>query len=766
MSPSTPSNRLPNSITSLLARLRRAVRCYVWVQGILLLVAWLGCAFWISLAIDWLLEPPIVVRQAMLVVAGLVGAVVIYRYVLRRTFVRLTDRNMATLLERRFDRFDDGLLTAVSLADSPERTEAFNEEMLAYTSGGAQHAAHGVNLRSIFDFRPLVRALTAVVVLAGSVIGFAITCESAFDTWVDRAVHMSDDLWPRETRILVEGFDESGVRKIAKGSDFQLVVKADTTMVVPETVTLRYRTDDGARNKSYMNRRGIAVAGRDQYQDYTFAFERLHRSLNLDVHGGDARRRDLRLEVVDSPTINAMTLACRRPQYMVTDGWPKEEQLPAAGVVEVALGTTIVVHAQANKDLVKVVVEKLTGEQREPVATLRPSSSNDRKQFKLEFGRLLEDTVLLFTLTDTDGITGRDPVRLALSAVPDDPPQVAVRLRGIGSAIVPDARLPVTGKISDYYGVKDAWFEYHVGDAEPTRAPLKFGASGSVSDKTAALDARLFEPRLQPGQTLHVVTRASDAFDVTDKPNVGSGERYQLEVVSLDQLRVMLDAREIMFRRRLETIIHELSETRHSLAALVFAKQESEHSGKEPAAPEDNSEDAEKVETKTEPAGPPPPTLAQRLAKLERTLQNTDRSAHETGELAESFFDLAAEYRNNRIRDTRLQERLTVRIAGRLNEMGNKAFAEVDAQVRRLQKIADDAEQATTLQSESVAALDMILVDMNQVLNEVQDVARLSDLLVTLRSLIELQGELNGLTEKEKSKKARSLLDDLDDLEN
>jgi len=98
--------------------------------------------------------------------------------------------------------------------------------------------------------------------------------------------------------------------------------------------------------------------------------------------------------------------------------------------------------------------------------------------------------------------------------------------------------------------------------------------------------------------------------------------------------------------------------------------------------------------------------------------------------------------------------------------MSSKAFAKVDAQVRRLQKIADDAEQATALQSQSVAALDVILVDMNQVLDEVQDVARLSDLLVTLRSLIELQGELNGLTEKEKAKKARSLLDDLDDLEN
>ena len=40
----------------------------------------------------------------------------------------------------------------------------------------------------------------------------------------------------------------------------------------------------------------------------------------------------------------------------------------------------------------------------------------------------MQDTTLLFTLTDSDGIQSREPVRLSLVAVPDMPPQVAVRL--------------------------------------------------------------------------------------------------------------------------------------------------------------------------------------------------------------------------------------------------------------------------------------------------------------------------------------------------
>ena len=55
----------------------------------------------------------------------------------------------------------------------------------------------------------------------------------------------------------------------------------------------------------------------------------------------------------------------------------------------------------------------------------------------------MKDTTLLFTLTDTDGITSREPVRLALVALADQPPQMAVQLDGIGTAMTPQARIPV-----------------------------------------------------------------------------------------------------------------------------------------------------------------------------------------------------------------------------------------------------------------------------------------------------------------------------------
>ena len=69
----------------------------------------------------------------------------------------------------------------------------------------------------------------------------------AFGTWTRRSLALSQELWPRRTRLTVEGF-ENGTAKVARGADLHLVVKADTQMpLVPRVVHVRYRTEGGAR---------------------------------------------------------------------------------------------------------------------------------------------------------------------------------------------------------------------------------------------------------------------------------------------------------------------------------------------------------------------------------------------------------------------------------------------------------------------------------------------------------------------------------------
>ena len=97
------------------------------------MAVWLGLWFWASMAIDWAFEPPIIVREIILAAAGLGLAIAVYRFILRRAFVRLTDSHMAMVLERRFPEFGDSLLTTVALADRPAADTGFNSTMLADT---------------------------------------------------------------------------------------------------------------------------------------------------------------------------------------------------------------------------------------------------------------------------------------------------------------------------------------------------------------------------------------------------------------------------------------------------------------------------------------------------------------------------------------------------------------------------------------------------------------------------------------------------------
>src|SRR5438270_902417 len=93
-----PPSRQEPTIGSLLARLRRRIRAYVWADGIAATLVFVGVSFWASLAFDWLVESPPAFRMLILAGISLAFGYVVVRFLLSRLVVRLADRNMALLL--------------------------------------------------------------------------------------------------------------------------------------------------------------------------------------------------------------------------------------------------------------------------------------------------------------------------------------------------------------------------------------------------------------------------------------------------------------------------------------------------------------------------------------------------------------------------------------------------------------------------------------------------------------------------------------------
>ena len=189
------------------------------------------------------------------------------------------------------------------------------------------------------------------------------------------------------------------------------------------------------------------------------------------------------------------------------------------------------------------------------------------------------ELTLQFTLRDTDGFKARDPIFLTLLAVPDEPPEVKVRLVGTREPVVtPKGRLPVTGTITDDHGLGRAWWAYTVEEraapaipkkpsadslakpANPPKAPLRRSGEVPLAELPKHLaefvvkeaDVKASQLSLATGQRLTLAVRAADLCTFGNGPNIGSGETWQLDVVSEDELVTRLEARELLVKQRFE----------------------------------------------------------------------------------------------------------------------------------------------------------------------------------------------------------------------
>lgn len=811
---------------------------YVWLEGLAVALIWLGLTFWIALAIDYLpvlvgaSEMPRVARAVLLTAIAAVLGWILYRWILRRAFVRLADHSMALLLERQFDRFHDSLLTSVELGERPDRAGEFNPEMLEHTREEAETQVRDVTLRRVFNFRPLAAYATAALVLVGTIAAFAYFATDAFGIWVRRMYALQDEPWPRNARVEVVGvevkrelafgegtsaeeiqranfleFPESRRLQVAKGASLVLRVRADDSQeVTPDTCTIYYTTyetlPDGEERRVDRGWVNMDKDGdvRDGYQYYTFAakpFKSILNTVRFDVVGFDHRVRDYEVRVVDSPTILLTELDCVFPAYMVNrqqSQWlPRTLELRSG--TQLPRGTQIRFRVTTNKPLREAVVVDADTNRRIPVSVYQASSgageagssassdedaaaggntiddaspASQRPGFEFTIDALDANLGLKATLIDVDGVTNERPIRLFVSAIEDTPPRIETALRGIGSAITPDAQAPAVGKIVDDYGIDSAWFEVLREDAdEPYVLRFPVASDGAVK---AAFDFRAQRGRadapyeIQEGDKLVLTLKASDRSTLDAGPNIGAGDRYQLEVVSPNQLLAMLEARELAQRRRFEQIIQEMTDMRDSLLRV-----KAELSGKADAGAEPGEDDPESSEEEPSDADDPAEeeTAAEdqgtggdegesqsslRLLRIQRAEQQGQKSAQETLGVAVAFEGIREELANNRVDTQERMSRLKEKIADPLRNIAEKMFPELDARLKELQKVYADPQQGPPSAQVALDETERVLTAMNETLNQMLDLETYNELVDIVRSIIKDQGALIEDTKKQRRK--------------
>lgn len=811
MTSARPNLQLAPEIRATLVGVRWRIRAYILLEGLLTALLWVGVAFWITLALDYLpilvgaSELPRGVRGVLLVgtVAGAAGW--IYWLVVRRLLVRLSDRSMALLLERRYRDFGDSLLTAVEMAGTPGHADIFHEGMLERTTAAAAGRITHVGLTPLFNWRPLAWRGVAVLALVLGFLGFGLWSNEAFSRAAHRLWLLGTEPWPRRSQIEVVGIEVqrsdaaagdsdapillpfvNGRIKVARGASFNLRVLADAGKpVVPEICSIRYWTTDGEFGLVRMKKIGRVRAeeqerGKRSVQWYAFdgkPFKGILSSLQFDVLGNDHRVGQYVVDVVDSPVVVETQLDCVYPDYLVdeaTSSWlPRTiDYLPSG--TQLPRGTRLLIRGTANKPLQRVVVRNLDTQEETRINVTGDDES--ARRFEYPVAGLLGNLSLEVILLDRDQVFTEKPFRIAVSAIPDDAPRVETRLAGIGTAVTPDVVVPTRGKITDDYQVKRSWIEVRVGEGEPREQPLDLSPDGQL---TAALDFRELRSgvppmELKPQDKLRLRVVAQDQFRLGEEgPNLGMGELYELDVVPPEELLRQLEGRELALRRRFEQIIEEVTELRDSLlrvkVELAAADPAAEaapaggagagNAGAAKSGPGAGSTEAgaEPGEGTSDGLTPAQRARSLRILRVQRAQQQTQKSSQEVLGVAMSFAEIREELINNRVDTEDRKDRLQEQIAEPLQRVVAERFPELERRLAILDQRFQEMSAAGDESSAAAQEADTLLAELQAVLQNMLDLETYNELLDIVRDLLKEQAELLERTRQQQKKQLRDL---------
>jgi hypothetical protein len=213
---------------------------------------------------------------------------------------------------------------------------------------------------------------------------------------------------------------------------------------------------------------------------------------------------------------------------------------------------------------------------------------------------------------------------------------------------------------------------------------------------------------------------ATDGCRLATGPNVAASDAWSLDVVTPEALLAMLEAREIILRRRFESTVADLVQSRDRLAT--------------PAANVASAAD--------------PDRDAGEGDDVARLLEASTRAAGETGELAAAFRLIRDELANNALLSPELENRLVSQIADPLARIAAVDLPGVAAACRR-----------RAPRDEIVRATDAVLARMRAVLDRMMELESFNEVVDLLRGLIRTQEEIRAETLRRQKQRAREALE-------
>lgn len=794
-------------------------------------------------------ESPRIVRIVML---GLIAAGTIWilvHFYWNRWLVHWSDSSLALVIEKQHPEFQSTLITTVqargadakgiapksqsksqSKSLSKTKTRDFEEiehpnrpGMIELAARKAVDLIQKIDVNSLVRFATLQRELGLFAALVTLVTAGWMFAPDYLKHWTKRLYTLSDQPWPRRTTLGLVGVEldvpsftstpkrdkylvsfQDGKVSVPKGSSLKLRTTAKDLLAAPyDKCSFQYRDRSGNRGRASML--SYSTSNPKEFSLDGPPLEAINESLWFTLSGGDARLANLQIETVDAPFAVSTEVDVAYPQYLqrsTKTTWGNE-RLPYRNGMRLPQATDVSLWVRANKPISRCDIQR-TGSQVASSSAAQVASGSEvipvRPEYSIEFDKpasefpvplgLLEDNLFIeIRLWDDQGLCATRVQQFVIASIVDTPPEIDMKLEGIGSAITENAMIPIRSKVKDDYDLNQVWVESIIDEQPLARVDVQVTPQGNADldvDLKAMRDAGQSVPSV--GSTLALLVAASDFMPSSSvvgasqvpggdgkqesvdgvvgeaKPHTGRSTPIQLSVVTVDQFLVLIDRREAAMRRRLEQIISELGQLRDLLVLTNKNNTESTSADSQKSATDSTGDTGAGSVVVDESEGSKESDVERRgrllLLRAQQASAQAGKSESELKGVLNEISQLVAELINNRIDSKDRRERLEEKIKIPLSSLMEAQWQPFTSEINGLEPAA--AKASSVEFSDRIEKLigqnNEIIVALNAILSDMIELQDLNEIIDRVRGLLDEQSKLLDRSKEEQKKSVLDLL--------
>ena len=340
----------------------------------------------------------------------------------------------------------------------------------------SDQALTGVNFEAHLNRKRFQTAMSLVVILLVLPVLWSALNPSLAGLWLRRWFLASNQPWPRNTVMVIEGLREGRI-VVPRGEPWMLRVTIKDGSITPESVALRTKPAGASWSAVAMTR----FADRD----FRYDFAPQQEPMSIRVTAGDDDTGTIRVEPVDRPRVADLTLtarhpAAKEPQVFHFSGRDTDPSFLARTEIELAVTAA----SPVSEARITNASAQLSGLARQSETRYTAKWTHDKP------------VTLQIELVDAETGLASLPVPVSVGLRVDQPPRVTLAFTGVRQRITPQAKIPLSLGARDDAAITRAGLEMKVDIIDAAGSATQPGTTQPAASGPPATTLTLFGPTM------------------------------------------------------------------------------------------------------------------------------------------------------------------------------------------------------------------------------------------------------------------------------